>query len=283
MLCNLVRLRGYAGGVRQLDSGWNVAVCRDGGLDRCHKTRGGGPGMGDMTLLAKDAHQEAKTTRLLLLYSNAAAAGDVFERLATYEHAVMLSPIAAAIERWEEQLDPDLVVIVANGDDELLIERCGAIRERTTRPIAVLADSCEDQAIVRALNAGADEFVPVSASDAELFARIDALLRRHRRTEYDRWEAGNLTLCASTLSVECDGRRVLLTPNEFRLLSCLASAPGKVFTHETLMSRVWGVEYVDARHYLYLYIRYLREKLEQDPKQPRIIMSEWGVGYRLAA
>jgi len=73
----------------------------------------------------------------------------------------------------------------------------------------------------------------------------------------------------------------LLSPIEYRLLSCLASAPGKVLTHQTLMSRVWGAEYVDARHYLRVYIRYLREKIEDDPTNPQIVLSEWGVGYRL--
>ena len=91
---------------------------------------------------------------------------------------------------------------------------------------------------------------------------------------------GGLILSSSDLSVERDGRRIFLSPIEFRLLSCLASAPGKVFTHQALMSRVWGAEYVDSRHYLHLYIRYLREKLEDDPSDPRLILSEWGVGYR---
>ena len=76
---------------------------------------------------------------------------------------------------------------------------------------------------------------------------------------------------------------VVLAWAYFGKIDIIASAPGKVFTHETLMSRVWGAEYVDARHYLYLYIRYLREKLEDDPTRPKLIRSEWGVGYRLEA
>jgi len=238
--------------------------------------------MGELTLLAKAAHEQATTTRLLLLYSSASSASAQFERLATPAHSVMLCPLATAIERWQEQLDADLVVVVTDGDDDLLVERCATIRERTMRPIVVLAERCNEHAIASALNAGVDEFVSTSVGDEELFARIDALLRRSRGSAQDRWQAGGLTLSAADLSVEAGGRRVLLTPIEFRLLSCLASAPGKVFTHDTLMSRVWGAEYVDARHYLYLYIRYLREKLELDAKQPRIIVSEWGVGYRLA-
>ena len=71
-----------------------------------------------------------------------------------------------------------------------------------------------------------------------------------------------------------------LSPIEYRLLSCLVTAQGKVLTHDYLMTRVWGPEYVDSRQYLHLYIRYLREKLEADRKNPRIILSEWGIGYR---
>ena len=235
--------------------------------------------MGDMILLAKETPERNK--KLLLLYSSTRAAGSVFERLAASAHSVMLCPIATALERWQEQPDPDLVIIAADGEDELLVERCEAIRERTDRPVVVLADHCEDRVIASALNAGVEEFVPMSVGDGELRARIDAMLRRYRTPAQDSWRVGGLTLCPAELSAEVAGRRVLLTPMEFRLLSCLASAPGKVFTHDTLMSRVWGAEYVDARHYLYLYIRYLREKVEPDPKRPQLIVSEWGVGYRL--
>jgi two-component system KDP operon response regulator KdpE len=92
---------------------------------------------------------------------------------------------------------------------------------------------------------------------------------------------GSLVLSAADHSVTRDGRRAYLSPIEFRLLATLASSPGKVLTHQTLMSRVWGAEYVDARHYLRVYVRYLREKLEDDPTNPQLILSEWGVGYRL--
>ena len=235
--------------------------------------------MRESTFLANDSRE--RTTSLLLLYTSTPAASAVFQRLSTCGHSVMLCPLATAIERWQEQFDPDVVIFVADGEDAGLVERCASIRERTDRPIVVLADRCEEQLIARALNAGIDEYVSTSVGDQELFARIDALLRRSHASVQNRWQVGGLVLCANELSAETAGRRVCLTPIEFRLLSCLASAPGKVFTHETLMSRVWGAEYVDARHYLYLYIRYLREKLEPDAKHPQLIVSEWGVGYRL--
>ncbi len=80
--------------------------------------------------------------------------------------------------------------------------------------------------------------------------------------------------------VTVDGQKVQLRPTEYRLLYHLASNPGAVLSHETLLSRVWGPEYRDASHYLRLYINYLRQKLEQDPSNPRYILTERGVGYR---
>jgi DNA-binding response OmpR family regulator len=128
-----------------------------------------------------------------------------------------------------------------------------------------------------------DEYLVLPIGDRELAARIQAMLRRLSQLAGDpeASRAAGLLLSSSDLSAECGGRRILLSPMEFRLLACLASAPGKVFTHEALMSRVWGAEYVDSRQYLHLYIRYLREKLEEDPRKPRLIVNEWGIGYRL--
>jgi two-component system KDP operon response regulator KdpE len=117
----------------------------------------------------------------------------------------------------------------------------------------------------------------------ELAARIGAMLRRMRRTTgpSEVRDLGALRLNPDDHSVQLHDRNVALSPLEFRLLSCLASTPGRVVSHLTLMSRVWGEEYVDSRNYLRLYIRYLREKLEEDSGNPRLIVSEWGVGYRL--
>ncbi len=108
------------------------------------------------------------------------------------------------------------------------------------------------------------------------------LRRLHRApSSGDTRRIGDLVLSTSDHTVTRAGRRVVLSPIEFRLLACLASAPGKVLTPQTLMSRVWGAEYVDSRHYLRVYIRYLREKLEDDSNRPQLILSEWGVGYSL--
>jgi two-component system KDP operon response regulator KdpE len=146
----------------------------------------------------------------------------------------------------------------------------------------VLSERSEELLVARVLAAGIDEYLVQPIGERELTARIEAMLRRMRRYggPAQTNQLGGMILSSSDLSAELDGRRTFLSPIEFRLLACLASAPGKVLTHQTLMARVWGAEYVDSRHYLRLYIRYLREKLEEDPAQPQMILSEWGVGYR---
>jgi two-component system, OmpR family, KDP operon response regulator KdpE len=120
-----------------------------------------------------------------------------------------------------------------------------------------------------------------------LLSRIKAVLRRaesppqapvSREVRVD----DRLTIDFDRHEVWKDGERVQLRPTEFRLLYHLASNPGVVMTHETLLSRVWGPEYRDASHYVRLYINYLRQKLEDDPANPRYILTERGVGYRFA-
>ena len=92
--------------------------------------------------------------------------------------------------------------------------------------------------------------------------------------------AGDLEIRLDEHKVYRRGVPIELSPIEFRLLACLAREAGRVVSHAKLMAQVWGPEYVDCRHYLRLYIRYLRSKLEDDPRDPRLILTEWGVGYR---
>jgi DNA-binding response OmpR family regulator len=225
--------------------------------------------------------KRARGASLLLLYSKAATGAALLARVSDSGHSVFLCPLHAVTSGRQLELDADLILIAAEDEGTALAGACRAIRERAAQPIVVLSDTSDGHLIAQTLDAGADEFLSLDVGGRELGARIDAMLRRCAAQTPETWQVSGLTLCPQDLSVEVSGRRVFLTPIEFRLLACLASAPGKAFTHETLMSRVWGAEYVEARHYLYLYIRYLREKLEPDPRTPRLIVSEWGIGYRL--
>ena len=222
--------------------------------------------------------------RLLLLYADAAKAAELLQRLPAATLEVISCPVSVPADGWLEELHPDLVLLVPPSEPKQLLRTCEKVRGQTERPIVVLSERSEELLVTRVLAAGIDEYLLQPIGDRELAARIEAMLRRVSRYAGSSSEAnqvGDLVLSSVDLSVEQNGRRVFLSPIEFRLLSCLASAPGKVLTHQTLMSRVWGAEYVDSRHYLRVYIRYLRDKLEEDPTNPRMILSEWGIGYRL--
>jgi two-component system KDP operon response regulator KdpE len=150
----------------------------------------------------------------------------------------------------------------------------------------MLTVKADERDVARGLELGADDYIAKPFSQMVLVARIKAVLRRSElpptapRSELvinDR-----LRIDFERREVTVDGQKVQLRPTEFRLLYHLASNPGVVLSHETLLSRVWGPEYRDASHYLRLYINYLRQKIEQNPAAPKYILTERGVGYRFA-
>ena len=223
-------------------------------------------------------------TLLLLLYTDAGQAATFVRWLSEDgSNEVMTCPLSRPISTLIEELQPDLILVEPPSDQEQLLEACERVRQTTERPIVVLSNLSEELAITQALSAGADEYLVLPMREHELAARVRALARRMSRAGATAAPAefGGMVLSADEQSAEFCGRKFLLSPIEFRLLACLVSAQGKVVTHDYLMSHVWGAEYVNSRHYLHLYIRYLREKLEADRTNPRIILSEWGIGYRL--
>jgi two-component system KDP operon response regulator KdpE len=133
--------------------------------------------------------------------------------------------------------------------------------------------------------AGADDYLVTPIRPVELNARLRAVLRRTadipvKRVQAETLVAGDLEVRLKEHKVYREGELIDLSPIEFRLLSVLVQETGRAVSHSKLIAHVWGPEYVDCRHYLRLYVKYLRTKLEHDPKNPRLILSEWGVGYR---
>lgn len=220
---------------------------------------------------------------VLLLYGDPERAVSLFGVLTPDRYALVSCHTSALNGRWADELEPDLVLLIPPPEPAELLPACASLRERLARPIVVLSEQRSESIVAQALSAGIDEYLTLPIGERELAARINAFLRRIGSAGAPREvsRVGGLALSNADLSAEYHGRKVSLSPTEYRLLSCLASMPGRVLTHRTLMARVWGAEYVDARHYLHLYVRYLREKLEDDPTNPRLILSEWGVGYRL--
>lgn len=189
----------------------------------------------------------------------------------------------AALAAWEAQ-QPDLVILDVNLprlDGYKVLRR---IRAAGLTPVIMLTVRDEEDDMVRGLDLGADDYIAKPFSPRELLSRIRALLRRSmmpapaRKTEIVVDQ--DLKIDFARREVIVRGKKVVLRPTEYRLLYHLVNNAGRLLTHETLLSKVWGREYRDEAHYLRLYITYLRQKIEKDPAHPKYILTERGVGYR---
>jgi two-component system KDP operon response regulator KdpE len=176
----------------------------------------------------------------------------------------------------------DLVVVDLNLGDIDGLEVVRRVREGSTVPIIVLSVRASDDDKVSLLESGADDYVVKPFSMAELVARCRAALRRHTRPHGNAvLRAGDLVIDLANRNITLAGRRIVLSPKEYRLLQVLAQHNGNVVTHDTLLTEIWGARSLDQGHYLRILVRRLRGKIEPNPKQPQILMSELGVGYRL--
>lgn len=193
------------------------------------------------------------------------------------------STAQAGLEKYEREA-VDLVLLdlgLPDKDGKQVIQQ---IRTTALTPIVVLSARSRESDIVACLDLGADDYVVKPVGAAQLLARIRVALR-HVTTK----EASSVLVQTAELSIDLSAHvvrlsehEVHLTPKEFGLLALLAQAAGKVVTHRKLLSEVWGSEYVDHSHYLRIHMGNLRAKLERDPSQPRFILTEPAVGYRLA-
>ena len=182
---------------------------------------------------------------------------------------------------------PDLVLLDLMMPDMDGWTVCQRLREMNDVPVIFVTAMGQERNIVRGLQLGADDYILKPFSAKELQARIEAVLRRQRQAGTAdlplHYTNGWLTVDTEQRQVLVDARPVDLSPIEFRLLTTLVRNEGKVLTHESLLEQVWGPAYKDERHYLKLYVWYLRQKLEPDVNHPQYILTERGVGYRFAA
>ena len=177
---------------------------------------------------------------------------------------------------------PDAIVLDLLLPDGNGVEVCTEIRTWSTLPILVLSAVGDDREKVKALDAGADDYVTKPFSPDELLARLRAALRRAPTGDTQAAIAvGDLVVDLAARRVTCDGREVHLTPIEYKLLRTLALQQGKLVTHKQLLREVWGPGYEGETHYLRVHFAHLRAKLEPDPAHPRYIVTDPGVGYRL--
>jgi two-component system, OmpR family, KDP operon response regulator KdpE len=178
---------------------------------------------------------------------------------------------------------PDLIILdlgLPDMDGVTVIER---LREWCELPVLVLSARTQEVEKVRALDAGADDFLTKPFGVPECLARIRVLLRRHTRGQgvQQSIEFGQVKIDLVNRQVYKGDQPVHLTPIEYRLLTTLTRFPGKVLTHRELLKAVWGPSHSESSQYLRVYMGHLRQKLETDPALPQHIVTETGVGYRL--
>jgi two-component system KDP operon response regulator KdpE len=180
---------------------------------------------------------------------------------------------------------PAIVLLDLGLPDVDGLEVVRRIREWSRMPILVLSAREREGDKIRALDAGADDYVTKPFSMGELLARLRVALRREREAAMDRAEPvasiGELEIDFARRRVSVAGEAIRLTPIEYRLLTTLARHPGRVMTHEQLLREVWGPHSTSQRHYLRVYMAQLRHKIEPSPAHPRFLLTEPGVGYRL--
>ncbi|MFC1893743.1 response regulator transcription factor [Chloroflexota bacterium] len=182
---------------------------------------------------------------------------------------------------------PNLVLLDINMPNLDGWEVCRRIRGMSDIPVIMITVNRRKADLLKGFSLGADDYVTKPFDFPELIARVDAILRRsgtagqqektstfhHRELDID-W--GSRQVCIRRKPVK-------LSPTEFRMLSCLINNRGWLLSHEELLRKVWGPNYIGDKSFVKLYIRYLRQKIEKEPSQPEFILTERGVGYRFAA
>ena len=183
-----------------------------------------------------------------------------------------------------DRVHPDLVLLDLGLPDMEGQDIIRSIRERSSTPIVVLSAREAEGTKVAALNEGADDYLTKPFGLDELLARIRVVLRRLARPSRGAeavFRTGGLAVDLEHRRVTVDGREVHLTPTEYEMLKAFVAHPNKVLTDRMLLQQVWGSAYGAEAHYLHVYMARLRKKLEPDPQQPRYLVTETGVGYRM--
>jgi two-component system KDP operon response regulator KdpE len=206
--------------------------------------------------------------------------------LRSYDYQVITASNGHDAVTMVAQQAPNIVILdISLGTPPDGLEVCHSLREWSKVPIIMLSVRGDEKTKVAALNAGADDYLTKPFGMEELKARIQAVLRRTAIEPASSPSAeirtGDLFIDLSNRRVLVEGEEVHLTPKEYDLLRLLATNPGKVITHRTLLSKVWGSEYGEMDHYVRVFINQIRKKLRENPaRNVRYILNEPGVGYR---
>ncbi len=178
---------------------------------------------------------------------------------------------------------PDLLILDLGLPDMDGISIIKHLRQFSTIPILVLSARSLEQSKINALDAGADDYLTKPFGIGELNSRLQALMRRISQTTVTQeiFETGALKVDLSKRQVFVSQKEIKITPTEYHILFILIQHAGLVVTYKHLLKNVWGMQHLDNQHYLRIYMRRLRHKIEENPTQPRYLLTETGVGYRL--
>lgn len=186
-----------------------------------------------------------------------------------------------ALQTLEKEL-PDLVILDIMMPRMDGFEVCRRIREWSPVPIIMLSVRGDEGDKVKCLDLGADDYITKPFAAKELIARVGAVLRRHQLGEEKpepSFKSGELIVDFAGHKVTLAGQEIALTATEYGILSCMARNAGQLVTHDTILRRVWGEEYQGERHLLKVNINRLRQKLGDDARNPRYILTRHGIGY----
>jgi two-component system, OmpR family, KDP operon response regulator KdpE len=206
--------------------------------------------------------------------------------LEAHGHSLEIAGNAAEGLRLATLHQPEVIIVDLGLPDMSGLDVIARLREWFRRPILVLSARSHEDDKVAALDRGADDYLTKPFGIGELLARLRVaqrhLAERDGASLQTRIEAGALSIDLAAHRVQRDGVDLHLTPTEYQLLTVLAKHRGKVMTHRQLLREVWGAAHVESPHYLRIYMRALRHKIETDPARPRYLLTEVGVGYRFA-
>jgi two-component system KDP operon response regulator KdpE len=203
--------------------------------------------------------------------------------LGAHGYRVLTAATAAAGLQLAGRETIDLILLDLGLPDRDGIELIPELRERSEALIIVVSARTQEMEKIAALDAGAEDYLTKPFSVGELMARLRVLLRRRQDNLAVAYHVAGLDIDLGNRRITLDGELVHLTPTEFKLMAVLAAQGGKVVTHAQVMKEVWGRHHEDDTHYLRIYMRQLRQKLEKNPAEPRYLLTEPGVGYRLAS
>ena len=199
-------------------------------------------------------------------------------------HIIKCYNAASALEAVEKnELDLALLDVMLQDMDGFTL--CKTIREKHTFPIIMLTAKGEDSDRIHGLTIGADDYISKPFNPLEVMARVKAQLRRYKNYNEQAndsvHEIGGLTINKESHECILNGEKISLTPIEFDILWTLCDNAGKVVSAEQLFETVWGEQYLDANNTVMVHIRRLREKLHEEPRNPKYIKTVWGVGYKV--